>query len=82
MYKKKNHIHFIGIGGIGMSGIATILKSQGYHITGCDNDLEQKSVHDLRSLGCTIFQGNNTPACNDSSIDILVYSSAIQKRQP
>ncbi len=79
MYKKKNHIHFIGIGGIGMSGIATILKSQGYIISGCDLDLEQKNIHDLISLGCTVYQGNNTEECQNPSIDILVYSSAIQK---
>ncbi len=82
MYKKKNHIHFIGIGGIGMSGIATILKSQGYYISGCDSDLEQKSVHDLTRLGCTIYAGNNSTGCHDSSIDILVYSSAIVKSNP
>ncbi len=82
MYKKKNHIHFIGIGGIGMSGIATILKNQGYHISGCDNDLEQKSVHDLTLLGCSIYAGNNSTACNDPSIDILVYSSAIKADNP
>ncbi len=82
VYKKKNHIHFVGIGGIGMSGIATILKSQGYHISGCDSDLEQKSIHDLISLGCIIHPGNNTTLCNDPSIDILVYSSAIMKNNP
>ncbi len=82
MYKKKNHIHFIGIGGIGMSGIATILKSQGYHISGCDNDLEQKSVYDLTHLGCSVYAGNNTAACHDPSIDILVYSSAIKADNP
>ncbi|MBY0109912.1 MAG: UDP-N-acetylmuramate--L-alanine ligase [Candidatus Babeliaceae bacterium] len=82
MYKKKNHIHFIGIGGIGMSGIATILKNQGYHISGCDNDLEQKSIHDLLYLGCSIYSGNNTHECNDASIDILVYSSAIKIDNP
>ena len=84
MYKKQQttHIHFVGIGGIGMSGIATILKSQGYHISGCDQDLEQKSVVDLKKLGCTIFKGNNSPGCHDESIDILVYSSAIQPHNP
>ena len=37
MYKKKLHIHFMGIGGIGMSGIAKILKLQGYTVSGCDS---------------------------------------------
>ena len=40
MYHKKSHIHFVGIGGIGMSGIAKILKHQGYIISGCDVDIE------------------------------------------
>jgi UDP-N-acetylmuramate--alanine ligase len=78
MYKK-GHIHFVGIGGIGMSGIAKILKYQGYTVSGCDMDLEQKSVEDLLSIGCLIYKGNNTPHCNDQSIDVLVYSSAINE---
>lgn len=82
MYTKKAHIHLVGIGGIGMSGIATILKYQGYTISGCDADLEQKSVDDLKALGCTIFAGNNTPHCHDSTIDILVYSSALKADNP
>lgn len=82
MYNKKAHIHFVGIGGIGMSGIATILKYQGYEISGCDSDLDQQSVRNLRSLGCSVHQGNNTPACNDPAIDILVYSSAIKAQNP
>ncbi|MGC2310619.1 MAG: UDP-N-acetylmuramate--L-alanine ligase [Candidatus Babeliaceae bacterium] len=81
MYKK-SHIHFVGIGGIGMSGIAQILQQQGYHISGCDTDLEQTSIEDLKQHGCTIYQGNNTPACHDASIDILVYSSAIKAENP
>ncbi len=82
MYNKKAHIHFVGIGGIGMSGIATILKYQGYKISGCDSDLEQQSIENLRAIGCSIYQGNNTPACHDTSIDILVYSSAIKQNHP
>ena len=82
MYRKKAHIHFIGIGGIGMSGIATILKYQGYIISGCDSDLDQQSIKNLKALKCAIHQGNNTPACHDTSIDILVYSSAIKPDNP
>jgi UDP-N-acetylmuramate--alanine ligase len=78
MYKKKAHIHFVGIGGIGMSGIATILKSQGYEISGCDLDFDQTSVKNLRAIGAQVFQGNNTSQCQDTSIDILVYSSAVK----
>lgn len=77
MYKK-GHIHFVGIGGIGMSGIAKILKYQGYTVSGCDADLEQKSVEELLEIGCHIYKGNNTAGCNDDAIDVLVYSSAIR----
>jgi UDP-N-acetylmuramate--alanine ligase len=73
MYTKKSHIHFVGIGGIGMSGIATILKQQGYTISGCDPDINQDTITQLKHLGCSVYHGNNSPACNDESIDILVY---------
>lgn len=78
MYKKKVHIHFIGIGGIGMSGIATILHYQGYTISGCDTDVEQQSIKNLQQIGCTIIHGNNTHLCADSSIGIVVYTSAVK----
>lgn len=79
---KTQHIHFIGIGGIGMSGIAMILSQQGYRISGCDRDPHQQSVADLRTHGCCVHTGNNTDACHDDSIDIVVYSSAIQQDNP
>ena len=76
------HIHFIGVGGIGMSGIATILHYQGYIISGCDRDLDQPSIRNLQDLGCAIYRGNNAPECKSSTIDILVYSSAIRSDNP
>ncbi|MDP3889001.1 MAG: UDP-N-acetylmuramate--L-alanine ligase [bacterium] len=82
MYKKKAHIHFIGIGGIGMSGIATILKYQGYTISGCDTDFDQQSIKNLQVINCIISEGNNTRLCADKTIDILVYSSAIKADNP
>lgn len=82
MYKKKEHIHFIGIGGIGMSGIATILRQQGYTISGCDNDLCQQTIKNMVSLGCSIFEGNNSINCMDDTIDIIVYSTAIKPDHP
>jgi UDP-N-acetylmuramate--alanine ligase len=78
VYKKQSHIHFVGIGGIGMSGIATILKYQNYQISGCDLDLSQKSIQHLQSLGCLISEGQNSHTCQDKSIDVLVYSSAVK----
>jgi len=77
MYHKNLHIHFLGIGGIGMSGIAKILKYQGYKVSGCDLDLNQQTVRDLINIGCAITDQHNSALCQDSSIDILVYSSAV-----
>lgn len=82
MYRKEVHIHFVGIGGIGMSGIATILAYQGYRISGCDLDLHQQSINNLQGLGVTIVEGHNQTLCHDTSIDVLVYSSAIKPDSP
>ena len=73
MYKKNLHIHFVGIGGIGMSGIAMILKQQGYTVSGCDPDMNQDTITQLIQHGCTVYHGNNVFECDDISIDILVY---------
>jgi UDP-N-acetylmuramate--alanine ligase len=77
MYKKNTHIHFIGIGGIGMSAIATVLQQQGYQVSGCDSCQEQKSIRNLLALGCAIASPNYSTSCHDASIDIIVYSAAI-----
>ena len=82
MLKKNTHIHFVGIGGIGMSGIAKILACQGYRISGCDANLQQKSVVDLQTLGCSIYQGNNHALCDDLSISTLVYTSEMNLQHP
>ncbi len=71
--QKNKHFHFVGIGGIGMSAIATILKKTGYTVSGCDPDLSQNTIQPLRTIGCAVYEGNNTAHCNDNSIDTLVY---------
>lgn len=73
MYTKNTHIHFVGIGGIGMSGIATILKKSGYTVSGCDPDTTQETISQLRNIGCIVHHGNNTPACTNALPDVLVY---------
>jgi UDP-N-acetylmuramate--alanine ligase len=73
MLTKKSHIHFVGIGGIGMSGIATILKQSGHTISGCDPDTSQDTVAQLRLLDCKVYKNNNAAECSDATIDILVY---------
>lgn len=77
MFRKDTHIHFMGIGGIGMSGIAKILLLQGYNISGCDNNMDQKSISDLQKLGCTIHPRNNHDLCNDATVTTVVYTSDI-----
>jgi len=79
MYKKK-HIHFMGIGGIGMSGIAEILHKRGYIVSGCDVSENSKTVNHLTSIGCTIHHGHSDKHVNDS--DVIVYSSAIGHDSP
>ena len=73
------HIHFIGISGIGMSGIAKILKQQGYIISGCDSGIDLQIVKDLQDLGCKISSQHNSDICNDESINTVVYNSFISQ---
>ncbi len=80
MYKKHEHIHFMGIGGIGMSGIAEILRLQGYTVTGCDTSTSNKTIDHLRSIGCSI--ATNHDKCHIVDADVLVYSSAVDHKNP
>ena len=57
MFKKVKYIHFIGIGGIGMSGIAEVLLSMGYKVSGSDVN-SSSSVEKLQRLGAEIFLGH------------------------
>jgi UDP-N-acetylmuramate--alanine ligase len=69
-------IHFVGIGGIGMSGIAEILIDQGFTVTG--SDLAPGDTTDrLRGLGAKIMKGHSA-ANIDADTDAVVYSSAVQ----
>lgn len=76
MYKKNTRIHFVGIGGIGMSGIAKILCLQGYTVSGCDIN-QNKNTKELLDLGCTVSKIHNSKACKE--VDILVYSTAVKE---
>lgn len=70
----------MGIGGIGMSGIAEIVRNQGYVVSGCDATLENKTIQHLQNIGCAVYQGHDTSHCQDA--DVLVYSSAITMQNP
>lgn len=72
-------IHFIGIGGIGMSGIAEVLLDLGYKVSG--SDLNTSPVTDnLQKKGATIYKGHAAPQVE--GVDIVVYSSAIDPKNP
>ena len=74
--KEKKKIHFLGIGGVGMSGLALILKKLGHHVSGCDIALNNYTKM-LEKHGIKVFIGHSP--LHLENIDILVYSSAIPK---
>src|SRR3990172_5357311 len=76
MYKKIKHIHFVGIGGIGMSGIAEVLLNLGYKVSGSDLR-ESDTTERLRRLGGEIAIGHR--AENIASPHVVVISSAVTK---
>ena len=79
MKHKVRHIHFIGIGGVGMSGIAEILQNFGYIISG--SDMARNSNTDrLVTLGITVFIGHADSNIDGS--DVVVTSSAITHANP
>jgi UDP-N-acetylmuramate--alanine ligase len=80
MYKKREHVHFMGIGGIGMSGIAEILKLRGYKVSGCDLGSASKTLDHLQDVGCIVYHGHNVSHIHDA--DVLVYSSAVKQDDP
>ncbi len=79
MYKKNKQIHFVGIGGIGMSGIAELLLNLGYKVSGSDLNSSLITEH-LRKQGGTIFQGHQAEQI--AGADVVVTSSAIGEDNP
>src|SRR5712692_10598002 len=79
MFFGVQHLHFTGIGGIGMSGIAEVLLNLGYTISG--SDLKLTPVTDrLAQLGATIYEGHQ--AANVTGAKALVVSSAVDEQNP
>lgn len=79
MYRKTKHIHFVGIGGIGMSGIAELLLSLGYRVSGSDlraTDITRR----LEQLGGVVFEGHE--AAWVAGADVVVTSTAIPADNP
>ena len=79
MNEKKLHIHFIGVGGSGMSGLASILLDSGHKISGSDI-VTSKITKRLADKGATIFKGHNEN--NVEEADLVVISSAIPESNP
>ena len=79
MLGKTRRIHFVGVGGIGMSGIAELLANLGYVVSG--SDARRSAVTDrLESLGVTVRVGHG--AANVGGADVVVYSSAVRPDNP
>ena len=76
---EKKNIHFIGIGGIGMSAIAEILRSQGHNITGSDMN-RNEIVERLKDRGINVHIGHDRNNVND--VDLVIYTAAISDENP
>ena len=79
MFGKTNHIHFIGIGGIGMSGMAELLHKLGFIISGSDQNSSERT-ESLQTMGLHISEGHSGKNVNGA--DVVVYSSAVQLDNP
>ncbi|MFQ5546981.1 MAG: UDP-N-acetylmuramate--L-alanine ligase [Woeseia sp.] len=77
--RRINCVHFVGIGGAGMSGIAEVMLSLGYQIQGSDLK-KNAAVRRLESLGATVFIGHE--ATNIRDADAIVVSSAVDESNP
>src|SRR5882672_3990346 len=79
MFKKIQRIHFVGIGGSGMSGIAEVLISLGYKVSG--SDLKETEVtRRLQSLGASVFYGHDARHMEGSHV--MVTSTAVESHNP
>jgi UDP-N-acetylmuramate--alanine ligase len=76
MFKKYQHIHFVGIGGVGMSGIAEVLLTLGYRVTGSDAR-RGEAVERLERLGAKVYLGH--AAAHVEGAHVVVYSSAVAR---
>src|SRR5499427_1925213 len=79
MFAKIQRIHFVGIGGIGMSGIAEVLLNLGYKVSGSDLKTSQVTER-LAGLGATVFEGHRGE--NVSGAEVVVVSSAVSRDNP
>lgn len=79
MFGKLRRVHFVGIGGVGMSGIALLLHNQGLEVSGSDAK-ESDTTRKLAEFGITVTIGHKAENCLGA--DVLVYSSAVSRDNP
>ena len=79
MFRKVNKVHFVGIGGIGMSGIAELLINLGFKVSGSDLN-DSSIIQNLKVKGASILEGHH--AKNIQDCEVVVYSSAVPKDNP
>ncbi len=79
MFKKIQRIHFVGIGGVGMSGIAEVLVNRGYSVSGSDLRLSPVTER-LEKLGARIYEGHRIEHLE--AVDVVVISSAVKADNP
>ena len=79
MKNRIKHIHFVGIGGTGMCGIAEVLHNQGYRISGSDMSANAATRH-LQDIGVAVYQGH--AAEHIAGADVVVTSTAVKKDNP
>ena len=77
--RRFQHVHFVGIGGSGMSGIAELLLNLGYTVSGSDLKLTPATGH-LRALGATVFEGHS--ATHVAGAHVVVTSTAVRPENP
>ncbi|MEX2585717.1 MAG: UDP-N-acetylmuramate--L-alanine ligase [Balneolaceae bacterium] len=78
VFGRTRHIHMVGIGGIGMSGIAEILLLRGYKVTGSDGSTSETTKR-LKELGATIYHGHDEDQIEGA--DVVVYTSAVKAEE-
>jgi UDP-N-acetylmuramate--alanine ligase len=79
MKRRISRVHFVGIGGIGMSGIAEVLLNLGYRVSGSDL-VESETTLRLKRLGAEVFVGHRAENLQDA--DVVVISSAVREDNP
>ena len=79
MFRHVKNIHFIGVGGIGMSGIAEVLRNLGFNVSGSDLR-SSKNTDRLEAMGIAIYEGHAAENIGDAQV--VVYSSAVRPDNP